>query len=235
MHASAIAQRSNFEHRLFVATSLAVLLLVFVGFAHTYFLKIFFADAPVLTPLVHLHGALMSAWFALFVVQTYLVAKHRVDWHRRLGVVGVAIAIGIVAIAPIVLVGATARELRAPDGDRFFYVIFAVDAVVIADFAIFVAAAIAMRRRTDVHKRLMLLATASIVLPALGRLPLGLFAIWTLFYACVLVPVAIDTWRHQRLHAAFGWGAPALLASQHLAFLGAQTAPWKTFMDRMFT
>jgi hypothetical protein len=80
----------------------------------------------------------------------------------------------------------------------------------------------------------MLLATASILLPALGRLDLDAATIWLVFYACVLVPVAIDTWRHRRLHPAFALGAPLLLASQHLAYFGAKTAPWTQFVKDLF-
>lgn len=57
---------------------------------------------------------------------------------------------------PHALAEAVARELHAPGGDRFFTVIFGFDLVVLADFAILVGSAIALRRRSDVHKRLML-------------------------------------------------------------------------------
>lgn len=222
-----------FEHRLLAMSCLAVLLIVFAGFAPTYFLKFAFGT-PALTPLVHLHGALMSAWLVLFLAQVGLAASGRVRWHRLLGVAGAVLALAIVAIGPIVLVNATAREVRAPDGDPFFFVVFGLDSVILLDFAVLVAVAIALRARSDFHKRLMLLATASILLPALGRLDLGVATIWLSFYACVLVPVAVDTWRHRRLHPAFGWGAPLLLASQHLAYFGAQTAPWTRFVRHLF-
>ena len=41
-----------------------------------------------ITPLVHAHGALFSAWVLLFIMQTALVAQHRVAVHRRLGIAG---------------------------------------------------------------------------------------------------------------------------------------------------
>lgn len=234
MNAAVVARSpSTFEHRFFVVASSTVLLIVFVSFAHSFFLKVWFG-APALSWLVHLHGALMSAWFALFFVQTCLVARHRVDWHRRLGVFGALLAAAIVVVGPIVLARATMRELHAPDGDPFFISIFGVDLVVLLDFAILVASALALRRRSDYHKRLMLLATLSIVLPAIARLHLGLGMSWAVFYVCVLAPVAVDTLRHRRLHPVFGWGAPLVLASQHLAFFGTQTAAWAEFVKRLF-
>jgi len=56
----------------------------------THRLKSLFGTPP-LPWLVHLHGFLMTSWFALFFVQVRLVAAHRVDLHRRLGVVGAAL------------------------------------------------------------------------------------------------------------------------------------------------
>ena len=50
---------------------------IIFGFARTYYLKEFF-DTPSLPLLVHLHGAVMTTWMALFIVQTTLVEKGRV-------------------------------------------------------------------------------------------------------------------------------------------------------------
>ena len=50
----------------------------------------FFGDGPQatlsggpFTSLVHLHGAVFTAWVLLFIAQTVLVASHRVAVHRR--------------------------------------------------------------------------------------------------------------------------------------------------------
>ena len=43
--------------------------------------------------LVHLHGIVMTLWFALFVVQTRLIAAHRTDLHRRVGVFGALLVV----------------------------------------------------------------------------------------------------------------------------------------------
>ena len=223
-----------FGRRFFAIAAWLLAFLVAIGFAKTYYLKLAFAT-PALPWLVHVHGALITAWFVLFAVQAALIGARRVDLHRRLGAFGAALAVAIVLVSPLVLVRATAREIASPDVDPFWFVIFGVDAVILADFAVLVAAAIAFRRQSDIHKRLMLLATASMLLPALGRMPLSVFATWFLFYAAVLVPVAIDTIRHRRLHPAFGWGAPAVLASQQLAYFGTQTTAWKDFTSWLLT
>ena len=75
------------DRRFFSGMALAMLVTVVVGFAPSYVLKAYF-DAPALSPLVHLHGALFTTWMVLFLVQALLVAAQRTPLHRRLGVLG---------------------------------------------------------------------------------------------------------------------------------------------------
>ena len=66
-------------------------LIIFAGFARTYYLKILFGT-PALPLLLHLHGLIFTLWFALFFIQARLIARHRVDLHRRLGIFGAVLA-----------------------------------------------------------------------------------------------------------------------------------------------
>ena len=75
---------------------------VFAGFAPTYFLQRVFGT-PELSPLLHVHGFLFSSWIAWSVVQTTLVAARRTDIHRRLGVAGAALATAMMVLAVLVL------------------------------------------------------------------------------------------------------------------------------------
>ena len=79
--------RRNIERRLYTVAALVALLIVFAGFARTYYLKMAFGTPP-LTGLQQLHGLVMSSWFVLFLVQVRLVAGGRTDLHRRVGVLG---------------------------------------------------------------------------------------------------------------------------------------------------
>lgn len=57
----------------FTTASVVMLMIVFVGFAPSYYLKgAIFAPLPSL--LVHLHGAVFSSWIVLFVVQSSLIS-----------------------------------------------------------------------------------------------------------------------------------------------------------------
>lgn len=223
------------DRRFFVGAAIAALVIVFAGFAHTYFLKFLF-DTPALPWLVQLHGAVMTAWFLLFFVQTWLIASHRADLHRRLGKVGAALVAVMVVLGIVVVLIAAAREAHAHTKDApFFLMLLLLDPFTLLVFAAMVASAIALRyRRGDVHKRLMLLATLSLTSVAIGRLPFPTFAFFWLAYGlCLFVPAIVDTVRNRRLHPVFGWGAPSLLLSLYVLYRLALTPAWMRIAERL--
>ena len=77
----------NRDRRFFTGMAIAAALTVFIGFAPSYYLSGAFGGRP-LTTLVHVHGAIATAWILLFLTQTSLIAAKRTDLHRRLGVAG---------------------------------------------------------------------------------------------------------------------------------------------------
>src|SRR5262249_23755733 len=148
---------------------------------------------PSLTPLYHVHGALFTAWTLLFVMQAALVAGRRTDLHRRLGVVGAVLAALVFIAGVTVSVETLERDGGPPTmGPRAFFSIPLGDIVV---FGALVAAALVERRRSDAHKRLMLLATISLLTAAVARFlrqfgldtPASLFLGTDLFVAAVVV------------------------------------------------
>src|ERR1041384_4618420 len=120
-------------------------------------------------PLLHLHGAVFTSWIALFLIQNLLVAANRTPIHRRLGVVGAVIAVLLVVVGTLTAI-IRAKQGIAPTGSiapLTFLVIPLGDMLV---FASLVGAGFYFRRRADTHKRLMLLATISIIAAAIARL-----------------------------------------------------------------
>ena len=219
----------RFERRFYLGTSILFLALVGWTFARTYYLRPFFGEAP-LPLLLHVHGMVMTGWVVLLVVQSGLIAGRQVQWHRRLGVVGSAWAALVVLLGTTTTIHAAAREVRAHTAAAPFQVtIMGLEVVQMVLFAAFVATAIMLRRRVDVHKRLMLLTIACMLPSAIARLPVSFMTntlILTTLYAFVLTCVAIDTLRHRRLHPAFGWGGLAVLGGLQLAFYFTRAATW---------
>ncbi|MGH8378950.1 MAG: hypothetical protein ACRER7_08330 [Gammaproteobacteria bacterium] len=228
--------RPRFERRFYLGISLVFLALVFWTFARTFYLKAFFT-APALSPLLHIHGVVMSGWVVLLVVQTSLIAAHRVQWHRRLGVFGAGWAVLVVILGSVTTVHAAAREVRGHTAQAAeFVTVMGLDLLQMLFFAGFVAAAICLRRRSDYHKRLMLLTIACLLPDALARLP-GNFMTDPLILlgmnGWVLACVGIDTLRHHRLHPVLGWGGAVFLGAFNLALPLMNTPAWITFASRL--
>jgi hypothetical protein len=203
----------------YIYMSLACAVTAFAGFAPTYFLR-GLSDLPPLSVRAHLHGAIFTAWMLLFVAQAALIRADRRDWHRSLGVAGAALAVLMVWVGAWVALGVAARfEATGFRPHGLTPVAFlAVQLGMVLQFAVLVGLAVAFRRRPEVHKRLMLLATISILPPAVARFHFenhGLGGAYTntlIAYALVFVAAAFDFARMRRVHAVYVWGGLAMLA-----------------------
>jgi hypothetical protein len=236
MLATPAVNRRRRERWFYVGMSIAILITVFAGFAPTYYLRPYFITAP-LMPLLHLHGFVFTSWVVLFIVQVGLVATHRTNIHRRLGLAG-----GVIAIL-MILVGVSTAIIRAKQGATppggpsplAFLVVPLGDMLV---FAVLVGAGFYFRRRSDVHKRLMMLATIGILAAAVARLPFafmqaGPIAFFGLTDVFVLACVVYDLITLRRIHRATALAALLIVASQPLRLILGGTQAWLHFATRL--
>ena len=214
--------------------ALACAVTVFGGFAPTYFLR-GLSDLPPLPLSVHIHGAVFTAWMLLFIAQPALVRADRRDLHRRLGVVGVALAILMVWIGIPAAIGVVARfEASGFRPAGLAPIAFlAYELGVLLQFAVLVALAICFRRRPDWHKRLMLLATITILPPAVARFHLENYGVTVphaatlLSYGFVVIAVVHDFVRMRRVHSVYIWGGLAMLVWMYLRVAIGKSDAWQ--------
>lgn len=231
----AINQRVTAQRRerlFFTSMCVAMAVTVFVGFAPTFFLRPFFHTEP-LIPLLILHGVVFTAWIALLLIQTTLVAARRTRVHRRLGVAGAVLA------ALLIIVGTTTALIRAqvngPTGSTAPLAFLTIPLGDMLVFGILVGCAFYFRNRADVHKRLMILATIAILPAAVARLPLGFifrltplafFAVSDLFIVpCLIYDFAV----RGRPHRATVLAGLLIVVSHPLRFLIGNTDAWINF------
>jgi len=232
MSVDTTAQRSGFDRRFSTWVAISAALIVFIGFARTYYLKGVFGTPALSSGLVHLHGIVMTLWFALFVVQVRLIAAHRADLHRRVGVVGAVLALLVLVVGITTAIVAAKHGVTPGPPPLVFLSIPLGDMLV---FAILVGLGLLFRRRRDIHRRLMLLASVGILAAAIARIPIefiatgGPLVFFGLTDLCVLICVVFDTVKNRRLHPAFGWGILFIVASQPLRLMLTDTAVWMQF------
>jgi hypothetical protein len=229
MASSVLGRRTD---RLFYGgMSIIVAAIVFVGFSRTFYLSAWF-HGPSLTLLRVVHGTLFSAWILLLITQTSLISAGRTDIHRRLGAGGAVLAAAMVVVGTVLAIG-NAREGRAPPGigPLQFLAIPLFDMVV---FSVLVTLGISFRRQPETHKRLMLLATLTLLAAAAARLPTALAAAGPPFYfgvvdGLVLVGVVYDLVTRRKVHPVYLWGGLFVVGSQALRLAVSGTAGWLAF------
>jgi len=217
------------DHRFFTGMAIAATLTVFAGFARTYYLRSAFGS-PELTTLLHVHGALSTSWILLFLTQTSLVSARRTDLHRRLGVAGGALVVAVMVAGYLTAI-AGARRGAAPQGAASPLAFLSVPIGTVLVFGILAGAGLYWRRRSETHKRLMLLATITILTPAIARVPRWFGPggpPYTIGGTCLFVVacMAYDRAAHGRIHPAFLWGGLFLMLSLPLRFAVGNTDTW---------
>ena len=232
VQASPAIIRRRRERWFYVCMSIAVVITVFAGFAPTYYLRPRFTAAP-LMPLLHLHGLVFSSWIVLFVVQTTLVAAHRTDIHRRLGILGGVIATFMILIGFITaLIRASQGATPVPGVSPLSFLVVPLGDISV--FAVLIFGGFYYRRRPDVHKRLMLLATISILAAAIARLPFAIMqagppAFFGFTDIFILVCVLYDLITLRRIHRATALAGLLIILSQPLRLMLGGTHSWLSF------
>ena len=155
--------------RFYLLIALALVVFVVVGFAPSYYLRILTAPPP-LTTLLHVHAVVFTVWMGLFLAQVGLVAAHRVDLHRKLGIAsaifaGIVVAVGVLSVFQTAISNHVSPSGLAPP--QFSIIGF----TSIGLFAVFIALGIAFRRRPGLHRRFMILGFIASISPASGAHP----------------------------------------------------------------
>ena len=191
-----------------------------------------------LTPLVTAHGVVTLAWLLLFLMQAMLVATGRTAVHRRVGIIGFALTAVVVGYAGLTVIQ-FARRGYDLSGDIFRVVLpqgspqpdpaelaggTLGPLLTVLEFGVLVAVALWYRHRSEVHKRLMVLALLLLAgVPLLhlggvlvGRWPelQGVVSVAGVLISLVLpfVPAIHDRMSRGRIHPVSIW-VPVLMVA----------------------
>lgn len=211
----------------------AIAIVVFAGFAPTYHLRGLSETAP-LPVLVHIHGLAFTAWTLLLMAQVGLVEAGRRDVHRRLGVIGAVLAGAMIGLGVAVALAAARREVAAGNADEALaFLIIPLGGMVA--FGALVGAGVLWRRRPEVHRRLMVLATLAILPAAIGRIPGLDHPLWfSLVFGGLLAAAPIhDLVSGRRPHPLSLWGGIGLYLWELGRFMAQGSAWWRAIAERL--
>lgn len=186
-------------------------------------------------PAVHIHAAVYVSWLILLTVQTVLIGGGSIALHRRVGSFGAGLAVLVVLMSLVATYVAENLMFGTPRPDPAFISILLVD---VMNFASLATAGLLLRRDPAAHKRLMLLATMSLLQAGFirwwGRAMLaafgtGFFGGWMADYLGVSLMVlglgVYDLVTRRRLHPAYVLGALWILGWQFIA-KWLYVSPW---------
>ncbi len=189
------APRVRSDDIFFPAMALLLLGIVLTGFGRTYFLAgMMFAKLP--NALVHVHGAVFVSWILLLVVQTSLVAAHKVKWHRKLGVLSLILIPSMLILGILTLFD----FVRRVTPDEHPEALFVGDLETIILFVFLTTWALLARRDAASHKRLMILGTMAIMGPAIARWNVSIPITLGTIFGLPLLVLAYDLWTLKRVH-----------------------------------
>ena len=221
--------------------AIACMAAAFLGFAPTYWLPLARGTFSA-NPIVHVHGLVFSAWTVFVVYQTWLAASGRLLRHRAAGLIGVSFATAMTILGTLAAINQmkSAAALGLAEAGRTFAI---VPLGSIAFFAVVIAFALGNVRRPEWHKRLMVVATVSILDAAVARWFLVFLAppdaagpppvdvdLAPALITCVLIMIGIvHDWRTRgRPHAAYLIGVGSLVGLKFLQVPLSTTWAWQS-------
>jgi hypothetical protein len=241
----------SIDRWIYVLTAASFILIVLVGFIPDSLMKIAMVKAgtrPPLPVVMHVHAVLMASFLLLLLAQTVLMATGRCALHRKLGLVAMVLAPGLV-IAGAVLAATNyhaawaaaqsgspamqaAMTVRVPQLDN----ILLLQTRIAVLFSLFLAIGLHARGRdAGFHKRMMMLATAMPLPAAIDRMqwlpatfptsPLST----DLYVVLAVSPMIIwDVVRNRSVHRAYWVWLPIYVAASVIVGLLWNTPGWHT-------
>lgn len=224
--------REDRRNGFYVLLGLIGVTVAVTGFSTTYFFPM--AEGSFRAPLiVHLHGIAAFGWIVLFLLQPALIRLNAFPVHKLAGMAAIPIAGAVLIGGAGTGVFAVNRDLANGLGDFAYASIVGTVAGLLIFFSL-VMAGILNRRRPEVHKRLMVLATIILLWPAWFRLRhifpaipnpevmLALLAADSL----ILLAMVRDKLAEGRVHPVYLWIGPAIFGEQTLEVILFGSPGW---------
>lgn len=197
--------------------------------------------APAIFTLVAVHGLAITAWYVLSLVQSLLIATRNHRVHMKLG--WCAVGLGIVIAYTGVMVAIRSVQ-GAPDFVFFgmaypdFLLVMFVEIVV---FTGLLAAGLMKRKRPEIHRSMMLLASLSLLLGATARMPFleavfaghGLVSFFGPVFALAAIFLLVRGIMTRRFDRWFAAGYAVMVVTYLGAELLSRTDTWRQLADAL--
>lgn len=224
------ANRRRRRH-LYIGLGVLIGIIAVAGFWPTYFGPL--VDGTIQQPLlIHVHASVFVGWLVLFIAQAILASTGHIAWHLRLGRIGIGYGVLLIIVGLFTGISRSAHRIELGLGAEGLLFNAVADMVV---FSSFFAAAIAFRRKPQIHKRLMMVAATMLLVAATARMqflpgpPLRLPLRLAVWFSPVVLAMAHDFTRRRLIHPVYAIGLGAFLIRVFSGAFIVETAAWSAF------
>ena len=169
---------------------IGILICVLIGFHQTYTVR--FPAFEGLTIAHHFHGLMMMAWFAMLIIQPFLIRYNKIAWHRQIGRLSYLLIpmllFSIFWVTKLVYY----RELARLPKEAVLGGL-ALDIPDILIFGLFYVLAMVYRKNAAFHMRFMIGTSLLLIGPGLGRamiiyggVPFPVAIVYTMYFSEIL-------------------------------------------------
>lgn len=212
--------------------------------------------AHVPSPSLAIHGYIFSIWPVYVMLQAWLVTSGRIELHRSIGLIGIALATAMFIFGVVAAIDQTKRAAAVGSLDAgLTFMILPILQILL--FALLIVGAMANIRRPDWHKRLLVVATAMLMEGPFGRFltfffvfhgklpvpagmpsppppvdsgfPQGVFDVF------LLVPIIYDWRTRGRPHPAYLVGSGAVILMRLVRPALSLTSTWHAIASWIFS
>lgn len=230
------------EHRTsaFVIWGLVCLVIALVGFWPSYVAPLSAGTYQTPSPMMPWHVLSTVLWLVLLISQPVLIQRRRVDLHRRFGVLGAFVAIGVVVTGVVVQIDVMGPYAAKEDSANAVAIPF-IRLTLLFGFAVCVALAIALRKRPEWHKRLILLGTFPLFQSAFDRMGANVFGVpeargLIAFVGHLVLMILFVIWDRRRLgyfHPVTKWGTASLFLFYFFSPIFTGSEWWRELAMRL--
>lgn len=207
--------------------SIVLLLTVVLAFGMNILLKNYHLNSSMV--LIIIHGISMLSWYALLFWQTTLIRIEKINIHKQLGLMSIV-------ISPILVISGIMIAISNYKGEREALTLFGNFAGMFI-FATLFTFAFITRHKSDIHKRLMLVASIAMLSPALVRI-LRIFDIndfvtlpvWLIYIAALPI---YDYTKFKKIHKATLLATAFLLVMMFGGSAFAMSPGWTNLIESL--
>lgn len=224
----------------FTAIAILSIIAILIGFLKTFIIPII-SGTKTWPIVIYAHASMVFGWVLIFLIQSLLIQSKRYKTHIFIGRWAAFVAVGAaISIIPAALYQCD-RELKEGLGQTAISPI--VGSLASATmFLVFVALGIVYRKKSQVHKRLMLLATILLIWPAWFRWrhyfpSIERPDIWfagVLANSLIIVAFIWDWLKNNRIHPALLCGGLFIILENVIEILLFDSSGWRIIANAAY-